>query len=105
MKGLTLPQAKLGRISDIGLAIALAAGASAVAHAGADTTFSPALTLFTNFLEGSAGRIITVISVAGGLIGLASGRFSIGQILVPMAVGVGVGTGIPIATASITAVI
>ena len=52
------------------------------AYAGADNTFDPALTKFTDFLEGSGGKIITVLSLAAGLIGLASGRFSLGQIAV-----------------------
>ena len=75
------------------------------AYAGADTTFTPALTKFTDFLEGSGGKIITVLSLAGGLIGLASGRFSLGQVAVPVGVGIGVGTGVPIVTSVVTAVI
>ena len=35
------------------------------AYAGADTTFDPALQKFTDFLEGSGGKIITVMSLAG----------------------------------------
>ncbi len=42
---------------------------------------------------------------AGGLIGLASGRFSLGQVAVPVGVGIGVGTGVPIVTSVVTAVI
>ena len=105
MKAATLKPALLGKASDIavvGLVAALAAGA---ALAGADTTFAPALTVFTNYLEGSAGAIITVLSLAGGIIGMASGRFSLGQIAVPVGVGIGVGTGVPIVTAAITATI
>lgn len=105
MKAATLKSALLGKVSDIavvGLVAALAAGA---ALAGADTTFAPALTVFTNYLEGSAGAIITVLSLAGGIIGMASGRFSLGQIAVPVGVGIGVGTGVPIVTAAITATI
>ena len=75
------------------------------AFAGADTTFNTALTKFTDFLEGSGGKIITVLSLAGGLIGLASGRFSLGQVAVPVGVGIGVGTGVPIVTSVVTAVI
>ena len=78
---------------------------SEVAMAGADTTFNTALTSFTGFLEGSGGKIITVLSLAGGLIGLASGRFTLGQIAVPVGVGIGVGTGVPIVTSVVTAVI
>lgn len=84
------------------LAALVCAGA---AYAGADTTFDPALTKFTDFLEGSGGKIITVLSLAGGLIGLASGRFTLGQIAVPVGVGIGVGTGVPIVTSVVTAVI
>ncbi|WP_420794432.1 MULTISPECIES: hypothetical protein [Sphingomonas] len=79
-------------------------GASA-AFAGADTTFNTALTKFTDFLEGSGGKIITVMSLAGGIVALASGRFSLGQVAVPVAVGVGAGTGIPIVTSTVTATI
>ena len=78
---------------------------SEVAMAGADTTFNTALTSFTGFLEGSGGKIITVLSLAGGLIGLASGRFTLAQIAVPVGVGIGVGTGVPIVTSVVTAVI
>src|SRR3546814_1242900 len=63
------------------------------------------LTKFTDFLEGSGGKIITVLSLAGGLIGLASGRFSLGQVAVPVGVCIGVGTGVPIVTSVVTAVV
>lgn len=75
------------------------------AYAGADATFNTALTTFTNFLEGSGGRIITVMSLAGGIVALASGRFSLAQVAVPVAVGVGAGTGVPIVTSTVTATI
>lgn len=75
------------------------------ALAGADTTFDTALTKFTDFLEGSGGKIITVLSLAGGIVALASGRFSMGQIAIPVGVGVGAGTGIPIVTSTVTATI
>ena len=79
--------------------------ATGAAFAGTDATFAPALTKFTAFLEGSGGKIITVLSLAGGLIGLASGRFSLGQVAVPVGVGIGVGTGVPIVTSVVTAVV
>ena len=85
-------------------AIASAVGAGA-AFAGADATFNTALTSFTGFLEGSGGKIITVLSLAGGIVGLASGRFSLGQVAIPVGVGVGAGTGVPIVTAAVTATI
>lgn len=86
------------------IAVVMMLGASA-AYAGADTTFNTALTKFTDFLEGSGGKIITVMSLAGGIVALASGRFSLGQVAVPVAVGVGAGTGVPIVTSTVTATI
>ncbi|WP_066559987.1 hypothetical protein [Croceicoccus bisphenolivorans] len=95
----------LGKAANLALPIALAALVGGTAYAGADTTFNPALTMFTDFLEGSGGKIITVLSLAGGLIALASGRFALGQVAVPVGVGIGVGTGVPIVTSVVTAVI
>ena len=86
------------------VAVVMLFGAGA-AFAGADTTFDTALTKFTDFLEGSGGKIITVMSLAGGIVALASGRFSLGQVAVPVAVGVGAGTGVPIVTSTVTATI
>jgi conjugal transfer pilus assembly protein TraA len=88
----------------IPLAIIAALGATA-AFAGADTTFGPALTKFTDFLEGSGGKIITVLSLASGIIAMASGRFTLGQVAIPVGVGIGVGTGVPIVTSVVTAII
>ena len=48
-------------------AFASVVGAGA-AFAGADATFNTALTSFTGFLEGSGGKIITVLSLAGGIV-------------------------------------
>ncbi|MBB4860524.1 hypothetical protein HNO88_003868 [Novosphingobium chloroacetimidivorans] len=84
--------------------VAMALGAD-VALAGTDATFDTALTKFTDFLEGSGGKIITVLSLAGGVVGLASGRFSLSQVAIPVGVGVGAGTGIPIVTSTVTATI
>ena len=114
MQSLTLPRrigangfgpSKLSRAVNFAIPVALAALAASAAYAGADTTFTPALTKFTDFLEGSGGKIITVLSLAGGLIGLASGRFSLGQVAVPVGVGIGFGTGVPIVTSVVTAFI
>ena len=44
-------------------------------------------------------------SLAGGIVGLASGRFSLGQVAVPVGTGVAAGTGVPIVTAMVTATI
>ena len=87
------------------LPFAICLMAAGAAFAGTDATFAPALTKFTAFLEGSGGKIITVLSLASGLIGLASGRFSLGQVAVPVGVGIGVGTGVPIVTSVVTAVV
>ena len=102
---------RAGRISlssaaKVGLiAVAAMAVGTEAAMAGADATFNTALTSFTGFLEGSGGKIITVLSLAGGIVGLASGRFSLGQVAIPVGVGVGAGTGVPIVTAAVTATI
>ncbi|RIA46283.1 conjugal transfer pilus assembly protein TraA [Hephaestia caeni] len=95
---------ELALFATIMLAIMLFAF-TGVAHAGADATFNTALTKFTDFLEGSGGKIITVLSLAGGIVGLASGRFSLGQVAIPVGVGVGAGTGIPIVTSTVTATV
>lgn len=97
-------RAELAVLALVALAFALTMFA-APAFAGADTTFNTALTKFTGFLEGSGGKIITVLSLAGGIVALASGRFSMGQIAIPVGVGVGAGTGIPIVTSTVTATI
>ncbi|GEO01995.1 hypothetical protein NSE01_38270 [Novosphingobium sediminis] len=100
-----LQLARRPRLKDYIVPALVALACAGAAYAGADTTFDPALTKFTDFLEGSGGKIITVLSLAGGLIGLASGRFTLGQIAVPVGVGIGVGTGVPIVTSVVTAVI
>ena len=114
MQSLTLPRRasvtglgpkNLGSALNIAIPVAVAALAASAAYAGADTTFTPALTKFTDFLEGSGGKIITIISLALGLAGMASGRFSLGQVAIPVGVGVGAGTGVPIVTAAVTATI
>ena len=109
MQSLSLPKRlgapTLGKAANFAIPLAVAALAASAAYAGADTTFTPALQKFTDFLEGSGGKIITVLSLAGGLIGLASGRFSLSQVAVPVGVGIGVGTGVPIVTSVVTAVI
>ncbi|EQB02081.1 hypothetical protein [Sphingobium baderi] len=98
-----------GRVEAVVFAMLLVAFAlflfAGPAFAGADATFDTAETTFTGFLEGSGGRIITILSLVGGIVGLASGRFSLGQIAIPVGVGVGAGTGIPIVTSTVTAVI
>lgn len=75
------------------------------AFAGADTTFDTAFNKFTGFLEGSGGKIITMLSLAGGVIAMAGGGFRLGQVAIPVGVGVAVGTGVPIVTSTVTALI
>ena len=50
-------------------------------------------------------RVVAEDDAHGGIVALASGRFSLGQVAVPVAVGVGAGTGIPIVTSTVTATI
>lgn len=96
-------------VQSLALAAAIVAAGSMLgadaALAGTDRTFDTALTKFTSFLQGSGGKVITVLSLAGGIVGLASGRFSLGQVAIPVGVGVGAGTGIPIVTSTVTATI
>ena len=97
---------QLHRACDAASLAALTAMVGAAgAMAGADTTFDTALTTFTDFFEGSGGAIITVLSLIGGVIAMASGRFSMGQVAIPVGVGVAAGTGVPIVTAAVTATI
>ena len=109
MQSVSLPRhlvaSGLSRAATLAIPVAVAALAAGAAYAGTDATFNTALTKFTAFLQGSGGKIITVLSLVGGLIGLASGRFSLGQVAIPVGVGIGVGTGVPIVTSVITAVI
>ena len=100
-----LSKARLTKAAGLIVPVAVFALAAGTAYAGTDATFSTALTKFTGFLEGSGGKVITVLSLAAGLISLASGRFTLGQIAVPVGVGVGVGTGVPIVTSVVTAII
>ena len=52
----------------LGVAVVAAAMLGpAAAFAGTDASFNTALTQFTNFLSGSGGKVITVLSLAGGL--------------------------------------
>ena len=96
----------LSSVAKVGLiAVAAAVVGTEAAMAGADATFNTALSSFTGFLEGSGGKIINVLSLAGGIVGLASGSFSLGQVAIPVGVGVGAGTGVPIVTAAVTATI
>ncbi|RYF15948.1 MAG: hypothetical protein EOO77_12860, partial [Oxalobacteraceae bacterium] len=83
---------KIGRRAETTALAVIGTAAAAVlmaspAFAGDDATFNTALDAFTGFLQGSGGKIITVLSLAGGVVGLASGRFSLGQVAIPVGVG------------------
>jgi len=101
------PEARSGTslVSYLVLAVVAAVVVAPSAYAGTDASFNTALTQFTNFLSGSGGKVITVLSLAGGIVGLASGRFSLGQVAVPVGTGVAAGTGVPIVTSMVTALI
>ena len=86
------------------VAVAAVAGASG-ALAGGDATFAPALTTFTSYLNGTGGKVIALLSLVGGIIGMAGGGFRLGQVAGPVGVGIAAGVGTPIVTAAITAVI
>jgi len=112
-KGIYMEAPKMSPVGNVAGKVALLAATAGAASvigaeavlAGTDATFDTALSQFTGFLEGSGGKIITVLSLAGGIVGLASGRFSLGQVAIPVGVGVGAGTGIPIVTSTVTATI
>jgi len=75
------------------------------AFAGTDTTFDSAFTKFSGYLEGSGGKVISLLALVGGLVALASGQFRLNQVAVPVGVAIGVSTGIPIVTSAVTAII
>lgn len=74
------------------------------AFAGADATFDPAFQIATDYLEGTGGKIIAILSLVGGLIGMATG-FRLSQVAAPVGVGIGAGVGVPIVTAAVGAMI
>ena len=106
-KALTMPRVSLRGIAPLLIASAILAVVILVdpAFAGTDATFDTAFIKFSGFLEGSGGKVITLISLALGIAAMASGRFNMGQIALPVGVGIAVGTGVPIVTSTITAVI
>ena len=72
-----------GEVSNLAWAIIFAVALIAVlaiiagpAFAGADTTFDLAFNKFVGFLEGSGGKIIALLALAGGLIGMAAGAIA-----------------------------
>ena len=73
-------------------------------YAGADATFSPAFQIATDYLEGTGGKIIAVMSLIGGLVAMVSG-FRVSQVAGPVGVGIGAGVGVPIVTAAVGAMI
>lgn len=104
---MTLKKGALREQAPLIIAVALVALVvlAGPAFAGTDATFDTAFNKFSGFLEGSGGKVITLISLALGIAAMASGRFSMGQIALPVGVGIAVGTGVPIVTSTITAII
>ena len=106
-KAMTMPRGSLREHVPLLIAVALVALVmlAGPAFAGTDKTFDTAFNKFSGFLEGSGGKVITLISLALGIAAMASGRFSMGQIALPVGVGIAVGTGVPIVTSTVTAII
>ncbi len=57
------------------------------AHAGADATFTPLVTLVTNYMQGSLGLLLALVAATYGLVSAIAGRWG------AMFGGFGVGAG------------
>jgi conjugal transfer pilus assembly protein TraA len=57
------------------------------AHAGADATFAPLVTLITNYMQGSLGLLLALVAATYGLVSAIAGRWG------EMFAGFGVGAG------------
>lgn len=75
------------------------------AHAGTDTTFNTAVTALASYINGSAGKLAALVALGYGVIRMATDGWSIGNVGVPIAVGLAAGVGGPIVQASVTALI
>ncbi len=87
------------------LALSALACAAAPALAGADATFDTAVTTVAGYINGSAGKLAALTSLAYGVVRMATSGWSLGHVGVPIAVGVAAGIGGPIVQSSVTAVI
>lgn len=77
----------------------------APAFAGGDTTFDTAVTTVAGYINGSAGKLAALTSLAYGVVRMATSGWSLGHVGVPIAVGVAAGIGGPIVQSSVTALI
>ncbi|MEL7322567.1 MAG: hypothetical protein AAFN03_11290 [Pseudomonadota bacterium] len=77
----------------------------APAFAGADTTFDTAVTTVAGYINGSAGKLAALTSLAYGVVRMATSGWSLGHVGVPISVGVAAGIGGPIVQSSVTALI
>ena len=75
------------------------------AVAGTDNSFGGALAQISLYLQGSLGQLLAVASLIAGLVAMVIFGFRLGQVAVPVIIGVGAATGIPIVTSAITATI
>lgn len=92
-------------VAELSLAIAAAALFATAALAGTDASFGGALAQISSYLEGSLGQLLAVASLIAGLVAMVVFGFRLGQVAVPVIIGVGAATGIPIVTAAVTATV
>lgn len=57
------------------VAVATIVVAAIPAHAGADATFTPLVTLITNYMTGSLGLLLSLAGALFGLVSVLSGRY------------------------------
>ena len=62
-------------VSGVAIVAMMAMGAVSV-HAGADATFTPLVTLLTNYMQGSLGTLLALIAGAIGLGSAMAGRWA-----------------------------
>ena len=103
------PRVILGIIHSIlGTVIALFLLQLVLAHpafAGTDNTFNTAVTTLSGYINGSAGKLAALVALGYGVIRMATDGWSVGNVGVPVAVGLAAGIGGPIVQASVTALI
>lgn len=75
------------------------------AYAGTDNTFNAGITLLAGYINGSAGRLAALVALGYGVIRMATDGWSVGNVGVPVAVGLAAGVGGPIVQAAVTALI
>jgi hypothetical protein len=104
---LSSPRAErsLQGIVGAGLTLAGVAVMAGSAMAGTDATFDTAVTTVAGYINGSAGKLAALVSLAYGVVRMATSGWSLGHVGVPMAVGVAAGIGGPIVQSSVSAII